>query len=110
MYPLYGPTCLFRPVTYVLPDLIRPFFCFEKKSNFKFLISFASSRMSPVLAELNIIPEHQFGFRSGHGTVEQCHRIKKSITDAFECKQYCAEVFLDVKQAFDKVWHLGYKI
>ena len=69
-------------------------------------------RMSPVLAELNIIPEHQFGFRSGHGTVEQCNRITKSITNAFECKQYCAGVFLDVKQAFDKVWHLGllYKI
>ena len=60
--------------------------------------------MSPVLAELNIIPEHQFGFRrSGHGTVEQCNRITNSITNAFECKEYFAGVFLDVKQAFDKV-------
>ena len=33
--------------------------------------------------------------------------ITKSITNAFECKQYCAGVFLNVKQAFDKVWHLG---
>ena len=47
-----------------------------------------SRRMSPILAELNIIPEHQFGFRSGHGTVEQCNRITKSNTNAFECKQY----------------------
>ena len=63
--------------------------------------------MSPVLAALNIIPEHQFEFRNGHGTVVQCHRITKSITNAFECKQYCAGVFIDVKQAFAKVWHLG---
>ena len=41
-------------------------------------------RMSPVLAELNIIPEHQFGLRSGHGTVEQCKRITKSITGVLE--------------------------
>ncbi|KAH8269777.1 hypothetical protein KR018_003553, partial [Drosophila ironensis] len=45
-------------------------------------------------------------------TIEQCHRIVEIIKDAFEKKDYCATVFLDVKQAFDKVWHLGmlYKI
>ena len=50
--------------------------------------------------------------QSSHGIAEQCNRITKSITNAFECKQYCAGVFLDLKQAFDKVWHSGllYKI
>jgi len=32
-------------------------------------------RMLPILEEFAIIPEHQFGFRRGHGTPEQCHRI-----------------------------------
>lgn len=64
-------------------------------------------RLSPVLEKLNIIPEHQFGFRHGHGTVEQCHRVVHTIRQCLENKQYCSSVFLDVKQAFDKVWHDG---
>ena len=58
------------------------------------------------------IPEHQFGFREGHGTPEQCHRIVNFIRNSMENKEYCTAVFLDVSKAFDKVWHLGllYKI
>lgn len=53
------------------------------------------------------IPDHQFGFREGHGTPEQCHRIVKYIRNSFENKEYCCAIFLDVSKAFDKVWHLG---
>ena len=31
-----------------------------------------------------VIPDHQFGFRAGHGTPEQCHRIVEFIKTAFE--------------------------
>lgn len=61
----------------------------------------------PVLEKQSIIPEYQFGFRSNHGTPEQCHRIINVITDTLENKKYCSAVFLDVKQAFDRVWHHG---
>lgn len=64
-------------------------------------------RLFPVLEALSILPDHQFGFRHGHGTSEQCHRVVKTIRESFENKQYCSAVFLDVKQAFDKVWHDG---
>jgi hypothetical protein len=58
------------------------------------------------------IPDHQFGFRRGHSTIQQVHRIVHSINKAMEGKQYCSAVFLDVSQAFDRVWHKGliYKI
>ena len=58
------------------------------------------------------IPNHQFGFRQAHSTVQQCHRIANIINQAMENKQYCTAAFLDVSQAFDKVWHPGllYKI
>ena len=58
------------------------------------------------------IPSHQFGFRKAHSTVQQCHRITDIINRALEDKKYCSAVFLDVSQAFDKVWHQGllYKI
>lgn len=69
-------------------------------------------RLKPELDKLNTIPEHQFGFRENHATTEQVHRIVEIINNAFEKKRYCSAAFLDVTQAFDKVWHHGllYKI
>ena len=53
------------------------------------------------------IPHHQFGFRQAHSTVQQCHRTTDTINKALEDQKYCTAVFLDVSQAFDKVWHPG---
>lgn len=64
-------------------------------------------RMSLVLETMKVIPDHQFGFRHKHGTPEQCHRIVEVIRDSLEKKLYCCAAFLDVKQAFDRVWHDG---
>ena len=52
------------------------------------------------------IPIHQFGFRQAHSTV-QCHRITDIINKAMENKHYGRNAFLDVSQAFNKVWHPG---
>lgn len=65
------------------------------------------NRLFPILEALNVMPEHQFGFRQNHGAAEQCHRVVKVIRDSLENKLYCASIFLDVKQAFDRVWHDG---
>ena len=56
---------------------------------------------------MDLIPEHQFGFREGHSTTEQIHRVVAAIRKSFEDKHYCSAVFLDVSQAFDRVWHDG---
>ncbi|KAL4132531.1 hypothetical protein QTP88_009665 [Uroleucon formosanum] len=64
-------------------------------------------RIRPILHERQIIPTTQFGFRPGHSTIHQIHRLTDSIASALEKKQYCAGLFLDVAQAFDKVWHDG---
>ena len=53
------------------------------------------------------IPDFQFGFRNKHSTIDQVHRVVTEIEKAFEAKKYCVAVFLDVSQAFDKVWHEG---
>ncbi|GBP16729.1 Probable RNA-directed DNA polymerase from transposon BS [Eumeta japonica] len=60
----------------------------------------------------DVIPQHQFGFREKHGTIEQIHRITDIISRTLEFKQFCSAVFLDISQAFDRVWHEGllYKI
>lgn len=68
--------------------------------------------LTPYLNDHHIIPVHQFGFRKDHGTIEQVHRIVTLVRKAFEDKLYCSSLFIDISQAFDKVWHDGlvYKI
>jgi hypothetical protein len=61
----------------------------------------------PVVENNRLIPKHQFGFRQRHSAIEQMHRIVQRINKALENKQYCSAVFLDISQAFDKVWHTG---
>src|SRR5262249_4538162 len=53
------------------------------------------------------IPDFQFGFRNKHSTIDQVHRVVTEIEKAFEAKKYFVAIFLDVSQAFDKVWHEG---
>ena len=54
-----------------------------------------------------LLPKHQFGFRKKHSTIEQVHRLVEQIYESFEKKEYCAAAFLDISQAFDRVWHDG---
>ena len=56
---------------------------------------------------LHIIPKHQFGFKTQHSTCHQLQRISEIILHGFENKQFTTAVFLDLTQAFDKVWHKG---
>jgi hypothetical protein len=56
---------------------------------------------------LGTIPDYQFGFREHHSTIQQIHRIVNKIAASLEEKQYCTAAFLDIAQAFDKVWHTG---
>ena len=63
------------------------------------------TRIRPILQEKHIIPDHQFGFRKKHATTEQIHRIVNIIHEAQEEDQYFTAAFLDMTQAFDKVWH-----
>jgi hypothetical protein len=53
------------------------------------------------------IPHHQFGFHRTHSTVQQCHPITHTNLKAFNNKENCTSVFLDVSQAFDRVWQPG---
>lgn len=64
-------------------------------------------RLKQQLDALNIVPDHQFGFRENHATIEQVHRVVQILHRTFEEKKYCSAAFLDITQAFDKVWHPG---
>ena len=65
------------------------------------------NKLNHIITSNNLIPQHQFGFRKNHGTIEQVNRVTSEIREAIENKIVCNAVFLDVTQAFDKVWHKG---
>lgn len=56
-----------------------------------------------MLESKGVIPDHQFGFRGGHSTVEQAHKFTGVIVRCLEEKSYCLAAFLDVEQTFYKV-------
>lgn len=87
------------------PISLLPFFA-------KILERLMLKRILPIITEKNILPNTQFGFRASHSTIHQAHRVVDSISYSLEKKQFCNCVFLDISQAFDRVWHDGllYKI
>jgi hypothetical protein len=66
-------------------------------------------RFLPIFKISRLILNHQFGFRQRHSTTEQTHRIVRKLKEPLENKQYYSTAFLDISQAFDKVWHM-YKL
>lgn len=64
-------------------------------------------RLIQIIESKRLIPPHQFGFREEHSTIDQVHRITDTIEISLEEKKICSAVFLDVAQAFDRVWHKG---
>lgn len=66
-----------------------------------------SKRLNLVIERDKLIPNHQFGFRQKHSTIDQIHRVVHTIENAIEKKEICTAVFLDVSKAFDAVWHTG---
>jgi hypothetical protein len=54
-----------------------------------------------LIIEKQLVPSHQFWFRSKHSTIDQVHRITNVIEKSFEQKQVCSAIFLDIAQAFD---------
>jgi hypothetical protein len=64
-------------------------------------------RINNFLESNNIIQDEQFGFRKKLSANHQVLRITEHITRGFLEKKSTAAVFLDVAQAFDRVWHEG---
>lgn len=73
----------------------------------KLLEKIIQKRLFRYVDSAQVILPHQFGFQPKHSTLHQLQRLTECIVHGFENKEYCAAAFLDVSQAFDKVWHEG---
>lgn len=65
------------------------------------------NRIQDHVAEHKILPDAQFGFRRRHATTHQLMRVVEKITEGYNKHRGTGIVFLDVAQAFDRVWHEG---
>jgi len=73
----------------------------------KILENIQLQRLTLVTEESKLTPSEHFGFRQKHGTIEQAHRLVNKIHTDPEHKRYSSAAFIDINQAFDKVWHTG---
>jgi len=55
----------------------------------------------------HLIPGNKFGFRPGYSPIQQAHRVVNAIVTNLKERALCMAVFLDVAQAFNKLWHIG---
>jgi hypothetical protein len=62
-------------------------------------------RLNPIIEEKHLVPTHQFGFSKNDSTIAQVLRITDIFERNFESKGVCSAVFLDIAQAFERVWH-----
>lgn len=53
------------------------------------------------------VPWTQFGFRVGHSTVDALTVFRGQIEDSRKRHKFMAVASLDIKKAFDSVWHRG---
>jgi hypothetical protein len=65
-------------------------------------------RLRAITEEKHPVPTHQFGFRNNYSSIGQVHRITdKTEKEIFENKDVCSAVYLDISQAFDRIWNRG---
>jgi hypothetical protein len=62
-------------------------------------------RLLSLVEHANLIPNHSFGFRPRHSTIEQTHRLICILNDTLDNSQYCSAAFLDISQASDDHSH-----
>jgi hypothetical protein len=58
----------------------------------------------------NLFAKHQFGFRTNHRTMDSLFILKTLITKyLFKKKSKIYACFVDLRKAFDTVWHSGFQ-
>ena len=69
-------------------------------------------RLRSYLEDIGFISKYQSDFRQKKSTDDHLFRLSQSIMESFNRREHVVAVFLDIKKAFDNVWHNGlrYKI
>ena len=66
-----------------------------------------NQRLYWYLETTNNLGKNQAGFRKGKSTVDQLFRLTQKVHDGFQGKKHTLAVFVDLQQAYDRVWRKG---
>ena len=67
-------------------------------------------RLRSHLEHIRFINKHQSGFRKAKSIDDHLFRLSQSIMESFNRGEHVVAAFLDVKKAFDNVWHNGLRL
>ena len=59
------------------------------------------------LEKVGVLDNHQAGFRKGCRTDDQLFRFVQDTIDGFQNQKHTTAVFIDLQQAYDRVWRQG---
>ena len=62
-------------------------------------------RLIDYLTKHSILNNHQYGFRKKHSTFMAILELTNKIFDSFEKNKFTIGIFIDLKKAFDTVYH-----
>lgn len=88
-----------------IPSSYRPISLLSAIS--KVLEKVIKEKITDFLDENDILPPQQFGFRREHNTIHPLVRIRNIVKSNFDQQKSTGMVLLDIKAAFDSVWHDG---
>ncbi len=88
-----------------LPESYRPISLLNTLS--KILERIASQRLLEFCRSNNIISVYQCGFRRHHQTKDQILRVSQAVQEGFNLDMKTGMLLVDIKGAFDTVWHQG---
>ena len=63
------------------------------------------NRLCSLMDRFSILSPSQFGVRQGYSTQHALEDLTEHIYDAFNLKEHCVSIFLDLCKAFDTVDH-----
>ena len=66
-----------------------------------------NSRLYWWLESQGLIKQHQAGFRAKSRTEDQLFRLTQRIIDGFQRGEHTTAVFVDLQQAYDRIWRKG---
>ena len=66
-----------------------------------------NGRLYAYMEDNDLLDENQAGFRRHRSTVDQLVLFTQSVINAWQCGHHTVAVFVDLKNAYDKVWRGG---
>jgi len=73
----------------------------------KFMERLIKKRLEWVIEDNSLLSGDQYGFRKGKSTMDVILQVHQCIRSSLQTKEKLIIIYLDLKSAYDKIWHTG---